>query len=145
MHRKFELLSPGKMSSQSAALPSFFFWLFFSPCDSIPPAVRPTLLQQMDMGSLTCAHILVRAIHTKGGQAQTSLHKSWLVGIEKLFFTLPCQGVKLTVFRFEFWLTTASSTVFCLVPGHCSFCLLFFLLSLLLYFASTSSLAGIPI
>ena len=37
--------------------------------------------------------MLVRAVHTKGGggQAQTSLHKSWLEGIEEknLFFSLP--------------------------------------------------------
>ena len=32
-----------------------------------PPAVRPTLLRQMDMGSLTCAHILGVYVHTKGG------------------------------------------------------------------------------
>ena len=33
------------------------------------------------MGSLTCAHIWLRAdVHTKWGQAQTSLHKSWLGG-----------------------------------------------------------------
>ena len=36
----------------------------------MPPAVRPTLLRQMDMGSLTCA----RAAHTKGGRVHTSLH-----------------------------------------------------------------------
>ena len=57
-------------------------------CVTIPPAVRPTLLRQMDMGSLTCAQTWVRAVHTKGvgaegGQTQTSLHKSWLGGIEK--------------------------------------------------------------
>ena len=48
---------------------------------SIPPAVRPSRLRQMDMGSLTRAQIWVRAVHTKGaGQAQTSLHKSGLGG-----------------------------------------------------------------
>ena len=40
-------------------------------CVIIPPAVRPTLLQHMDLGSLTCARIWVRAIHAKGGQALT--------------------------------------------------------------------------
>ena len=39
-------------------------------CVSIPPAVRPTLLRQMDMGSLTCTQIWVRAVHTKGHQAK---------------------------------------------------------------------------
>ena len=32
--------------------------------------VLPTLLRQIDMGYLTCAQIWVRAVHTKGGQAQ---------------------------------------------------------------------------
>ena len=41
-----------------------------------------TLLRQMDMGYLTRAHIWVRAVHTKGGQAQTNLYKSWLRGTE---------------------------------------------------------------
>ena len=30
---------------------------------NIPPATRPTLLRQIDMGSFTCAQIWVRAIH----------------------------------------------------------------------------------
>ena len=33
---------------------------------SIPPAVRPTVLRHTDMGSLTCAHIWVLPVHTKG-------------------------------------------------------------------------------
>ena len=37
---------------------------------SIPPAVRPTLLRQIRMESLTCAQVWVRAVHAKGGQAQ---------------------------------------------------------------------------
>ena len=32
---------------------------------AIPPAARPTLIRPMDTGSLTCAHIWVRAVHTK--------------------------------------------------------------------------------
>ena len=32
---------------------------------SIPPAVRPTLLRQIEMGSLTCAPILVRVRHMR--------------------------------------------------------------------------------
>ena len=40
---------------------------------SIPPAVRPSLLRQMDVGSVTCAQIRVRAVHTMwGGQAQSN-------------------------------------------------------------------------
>ena len=46
----------GKARSQSTALPSFFF--FFCSCVQcfcvfMPPAMRPTLLKQIDMGSLT--------------------------------------------------------------------------------------------
>ena len=41
------------------------------------------------MGCLTCAHIWVRAVHTKGSQAQTSLDKSSVGGTEKLPLTLP--------------------------------------------------------
>ena len=87
MHGKFGQLSPGKASRHSTALPRFFaphprvqcFRVF------VPQAVRPTLLQQMDVGSLSlmCAQIWVGTVHMKGGQAQTS-HKSWLVrGREK--------------------------------------------------------------
>ena len=69
---------------------------------TLPPAVWPTLLRQMDMGSLTCAQIWVRAAHTKGGQAQASLHKSRLGGTEELSLTLPRQGIEPRVFGFEF-------------------------------------------
>ena len=42
-----------------------FNLVYVQYCVTIPPAVRPTLLRQMDMGSLTCAHIWVRAVqHT---------------------------------------------------------------------------------
>ena len=78
-------------------------------CVSIPPAVRPTLLQQIDMGSLT-AHTFGCAVHTKGVQAQASLHTSWLGGIEKMPLTLPRQGIEPKVFGFEFWLATHWAT-----------------------------------
>ena len=42
-------------------------------CVSIPLAVRPTPLQQMCMGSLTCAHIWMCGVDAEGGQAQSSL------------------------------------------------------------------------
>ena len=45
-------------------------------CVTTPPAEGPTLLRQMNMGSLTCAYIWVRVVHTKWGQALTSLNKS---------------------------------------------------------------------
>ena len=108
MHGKFGLLSPGKANSHSTVLPIFFS--FFLPCVecfcvSVPPAVGPTLLQHMDMGSSTCTQIWVCAMHMKGGQAQTCLHKSCLGGTEKLFFTMPRQGIEPRVFGFEFWLS----------------------------------------
>ena len=68
-------------------------------------AVEPTRLQQLDMGLLMCAQIWVRAVHTKGGLAQTSLHKCWLGRTEKLPLTLNCQGIDPRVWR--------STTVLC--------------------------------
>ena len=41
----------------------------------------------------------------RGGQAQTSLHKSWFGGTEKLFLTLPRHGIEPRVFGFEFRLS----------------------------------------
>ena len=69
-----------------------------------------TLLQQMDMGSLMCAQMRVHAVHTKGSQAQTSLHKSWLRGTEKLPLTLLHQGIEPRVFGIEFWRTNHWAT-----------------------------------
>ena len=71
---------------------------------SIPSPVRPTLLRQLDTG-ITCAQIWVLAVHTKGSQAQTSLHKSWLGGTEQLFLAMPRQIIEPRVFGFEFWLS----------------------------------------
>ena len=100
MHGKFGLLSPGKVTSHSTALPRCFF-PHYVQCFrvSIPPAVRLTLLRQMDMGSLTCAQIWVLAVHAKGGQAQTSLHKSVTQKNRKTV-----QGMELRVLGFEFLL-----------------------------------------
>ena len=50
-----------------------------------------------------CAPIWVRAIQMKGGQAQASVHKSWLGGIEKMSLTLTRQAIEPRVFRFELW------------------------------------------
>ena len=41
----------------------------------------------------------------EGGQAQTSMHKSWLWGIEKLFPSLTHQGIETRVFGFAFQLS----------------------------------------
>ena len=52
MHRKIRLVSPGKTSSHSTALPSFFSSCVQCFCVSIPLVVRPTILQHMVMGSV---------------------------------------------------------------------------------------------
>ena len=62
------------------------------------------------MGSLTCAQIWVHAVHTKGDQSQTSLHKSWLGWQKKLLVTLPRQGIEPRVFRFKSWLSNHWAT-----------------------------------
>ena len=91
MHGKFGLLSLGKASSHSTALPSF---LFFPVCSAF---VRHTLLWQMDMGSLVCTQFWVHAVNMKGVR-----HKSGLERTEKLPLTLPCQGIEPRAFGFEF-------------------------------------------
>ena len=64
-------------------------------------------LRQMDMRSLTCAQILGACCTHKGGggQAQISLHKGWLGGIEKVPLNLPHQGIEPSVLGFDFWHT----------------------------------------
>ena len=70
MHAKFWLLPPGKASSHSTGYPAFVFSCAVFSCLRLhPPAVRPTLVRQMDMGYLTCAQVCLRAVHTKGGGA----------------------------------------------------------------------------
>ena len=64
MHGKFWLLSREKASSHSTVLPRCFFHCVQCFRVSIWPALRRTLLRLMDMGSLTCAQIWVRVIHT---------------------------------------------------------------------------------
>ena len=64
-------LSPGEKRAAIVTRYPAFRYIFFIPCVrcfrvSIPPAVRPALLRQMDIGSLTCAQIWVRSVHTKG-------------------------------------------------------------------------------
>ena len=82
MHGQFGLLSPGGKRPRFLLLVVFFF-LGGGGCVqcfrvvSIPSAVMPTLLRQMNMGSFTCAqNIWVRVAQTMGDSAQTSLHKS---------------------------------------------------------------------
>ena len=72
MHKKFRMLSPGESGQPYYGTTQLFFFLLCAVFRVfIQPAVRPTLLQQMDIGSLTCAQIWVPAIHSKG-QVQTS-------------------------------------------------------------------------
>ena len=107
MHGKIELLSPRKASSDSTALPSLGF---IPPCMqgfrvSIPPDVRPTLLRQMDMGSLTYTQIWVRAVHTKGGVRHKQVCiLEWTLGGQEISLSLrlPHQGIEPRVFGFEF-------------------------------------------
>ena len=78
-HGKIGSPSPRKASCDGIALPNLNkllaqCMLYFGV--TIPLAVRPTLIGQMVMGSLTCAQIWVHAVHTKGDQKQISLHKS---------------------------------------------------------------------
>ena len=84
---------------------AFHLWgfnlVYAAFCVTIPSAVRPNLLRQMDVGPLTCTHIL-DACRTQGGQCQpyTSVHKSLLRGKENLSpsLTLPRQGIEPRVF-----------------------------------------------
>ena len=62
-------------------------------CDPTTGCVRPTLLRQMDMGSLTCAQMLVACLCTrKGGQAQASQHSEGGTDQKLLLLTLTRQG-----------------------------------------------------
>ena len=76
MHGRFGLLSQEKASSHSMVLHRLFF--FFPVCSvflstvSIPPAVRPPLLWQMDMEN---AHTFGRVQYTRKG-AESGTNKS---------------------------------------------------------------------
>ena len=87
-------------------------WYF---CVAKALAVRPTLLWQMDMGSVTCVHIWVCAIHMKGRgvrckQVCTRVDSEG----QKDCLTLPRQWLEPRIFRFEFRHTNhwATSPVF---------------------------------
>ena len=89
MYGKFGLLSLKKVSNHSTALPSFLFFVFLFSYFRATDCEAYSFTTDGYMRSLTCAQIWVRAVHTKEGQAQTSLHKSWLGGTEKLPLALP--------------------------------------------------------
>ena len=74
---------------------------------SIPPAGRLALLRQMDMGSLTCAHIWV-SVTCAHIWVSAGTNKSWqeLTGRDRknrLFFTLLRQRIEPRVCGFESW------------------------------------------
>ena len=93
-----------RASTVRRALPNCFWFfsctLYFRV--SIPPAAKPTPFQQMDIGSLTCAKMWVRAVDTKGGQAQHVCTRVDSEGHKKLSLTLHRQGIEPRVFGFEF-------------------------------------------
>ena len=101
------MFSHGKFSKESQQLsrttpPYSITTLVYAEflCDHIPPAVRPTPLRQMDMGSLT---FWVRAVNTKGGQAKKKSQE--LTRRDRKTApstTLPHQGIEPRVFGFEF-------------------------------------------
>ena len=102
MHGKFRLLSLGKASCHSTVTQPFF-----SPVCSVfmvPYHQLWGLLFNNRWIFNVCTNL--GACHThEGGQAQTSLHKRWLGGTEKLFLILLRQGIEPKVFGFEFQLT----------------------------------------
>ena len=69
---------PWKTSSRSAALPGRFIRSVLCAVSLrvfLQPAVKPTVLRQMDMGSLTCAHIGC-VPYTRGGGEGSGTNKS---------------------------------------------------------------------
>ena len=97
MHREFGAVFPPWIKSEQAQYGAIYTLLFFFPCVqyfrvSVPPAVRPTLSRQMDIGSLTCAQIWARAVHTKGGgggQTQTNKPVKGLTGRDRKLVPRP--------------------------------------------------------
>ena len=66
----------GKRVAIARRYPAFFFHSCVQCFRvSIPSAARPTLLRQMDIGSLTCEQLWVRDADTKGSQTHTCPHK----------------------------------------------------------------------
>ena len=82
MRGKFKLPFPGKASSRSTALPSGF-----PPMSAVFSYFHTTGCETYSYttdgyGIFNVSIIRVRAVHTKRGQAQTSLHKSRFGGKE---------------------------------------------------------------
>ena len=75
--------------------------------ESEQPALRPTLLRQMDMGSLTCAHILDACRTHDGGSGTTNTSAQELTrrDRQKCRSLCPARGSEPRVFGFEFRLS----------------------------------------
>ena len=83
-------------SNMSVSCPSSLVW---SRCGRGDGTTGGGALRQMDMGSLTCAYMWVRAVHTKGlgggwGWAGTKLTNSSLYKNRKTEMTASVQGNK---------------------------------------------------
>ena len=75
--REIKEYKKGDFASQKQVrrYPGFFF--FFPMCSVfLFPYHRPTLLRHMDMGCLTSAHMLVRAVHTTAVRHKDVLAKA---------------------------------------------------------------------
>ena len=74
---------------------------------AIPDQGRPRDVTQLLLMNDAVHGIWVRAVHTKGGQAQMSLQgKSWLGGTETLPLTLPRQGIDFITQGLRIWIPT---------------------------------------
>ena len=111
--REIGLLFQGKASSHSTALPSFFLFFLCVVHWCLHTTGCEAYSFMTDGYGIfnTCANLGACCTHEDmgggGGQAQTSLRKSWLRGIEKNNCPSPCptRGSKPKVFGFEFRLS----------------------------------------
>ena len=98
----------GKRAALVQPYPSVFCSFF--PCHAcsifvfpyISLAVRPTLLSQMNMGSLTCAQIWVHAIHTRGVWHKQVCTRVDSEGQKNCSSPFPRHGIEPRVFGLEF-------------------------------------------
>ena len=106
LHVKFGLLSLGKASSHSTALPSVFVCAFFSPlCSvfvSIPPAARAYYFTTDEYGIFNMRTYLGACRTQEGGVRYKEVCTRVDSEGQKNFLTLPRQGTEPRVFGFEF-------------------------------------------
>ena len=100
----------GKQAPIARRYPAFVF-LSCMQCFrvSIPLTVRPTLLRQMDMGSLTWAQIWVLAAHTKGGSSTNKSAQELTRRDRKTAHHLAPPGDRTQGLRIDFWRTNRSA------------------------------------